>query len=349
VEISYCKYSLKFKHPFGLSYGTRLTTEVVFIRLECEGLYGYGEASLPPYLGETQDSVINFLRTCEPLILSQNSSFSLADLIGRIDRVEAGNNAAKAGLDIALHDLKGKLDNKSVYELYSISKPLPKSTSATISIGDLSSISQKIEEQNNFSVLKIKLGTENDREIVETIRSYTDKKLVLDVNQGWRDKSYALEMINWLCDKNILFLEQPLPKEDLSGAEWISDRSEIPIIADEAFRRLEDLDKIKNAYHGINIKLMKCTGLYEAIKIIEAARKSNLKINLGCMTESSCAVAAAAQLLSLVDWVDLDGPLLINNDPFEGINYSSGQVQPINGSGTGVDLKADLSLQYIPL
>jgi L-alanine-DL-glutamate epimerase-like enolase superfamily enzyme len=147
----------------------------------------------------------------------------------------------------------------------------------------------------------------------------------------------------------VLFVEQPMPKEDLPGAAWLSERSEIPIIADEAFKRLEDLDKIKHAYHGINVKLMKCTGIYEAVKIAEAARKNNLKINLGCMTESSCAASAAAQLMDLADWVDLDGPLLVNNDPFTGVNYVSGQVQVNDKIGIGVDLKDSNSLQYISL
>jgi L-alanine-DL-glutamate epimerase-like enolase superfamily enzyme len=305
------------------------------VKLECDGLYGYGEASLPPYLGETQESVISFLRKSSALLSKENSSFSIQILNKKIDSIDKGNTAAKAALDIALHDLKGKLENKPVFELYGLPSPQPKFTTATISIGDITLIADKINEQKDFEILKIKLGTDHDEKIIEAIRDCTDKKLVLDVNQGWRDRGFALEMIQWLKNQNILFVEQPMPKEDLKSMEWLKERSDIPLIADEAFQRLNDLDNVKNSYHGINIKLMKCTGIYEAINIITAARKENLKINLGCMTESSCAVSAAARIMSCVDWIDLDGPLLVKNDPFTGITYDKGKVHSLSAPGIG--------------
>lgn len=337
MKLSWCPYSLHFKHPFGLSYGTRTTTEVVFAKLESNEFTGYGEASLPPYLGESQQSVTAFFSKAKAVLQNINRE-EISEVLKEIDKLEPGNNAAKAALDIALHDLKGKQEGKTIWELYGLSHPEPKHTSVTISIGDKELIPQKIKEQEDFQILKIKLGTNNDREIVEAIRKHTDKALVLDVNQGWKDKQFALEMTEWLKDKNVLFIEQPLPKENMEDAIWLKERSALPIMADEAFKRFEDLGKVADAYHGINIKLMKCTGIYEAYRIAQEAKRRGLKINLGCMAESSCAVSAASQLMGLADWIDLDGPLLVDNDPFEGVGYAGGKVFSPVGAGTGISL-----------
>jgi L-alanine-DL-glutamate epimerase-like enolase superfamily enzyme len=337
MKLSWLPYSLVFKHPFGLSYGTRTTTEVVFVKLECMEHTGYGEASLPPYLGETQESVISFFKKAKKILETVNSDPNVPTLLKQIDTIAEGNSAAKAALDIALHDLKGKINVRPVYSLYSLAHPEPKHTSATISIGELELLPEKIKEQNEFQILKIKLGRDNDLQILETIRKHTDKKLVLDANQGWKNKDFALEMTTELKNKNILIIEQPLEKNNLKDAEWLKERSSIPIIADESFKRLHDLDAVSKAFHGINIKLMKCTGIREAVSVIEAARKKDLKINLGCMTESSCAISAAAQLMGLVDWIDLDGPLLVNNDPFSGVEYAHGKIDLPYSNGIGAD------------
>ncbi|HTA61307.1 MAG TPA: dipeptide epimerase [Bacteroidia bacterium] len=338
MKLSYTTYSLKFKHPFGLSYGSRTTTEVVYVKIEQDGLVGYGEAALPPYLGETQTSVIDFVKKAVIILKTYKLPFLMEEVINAIDTISENNNAAKACIDIALHDLLGNYLNKPVYALLGLEKPQPKNTSVTISIGDLNLIPEKLQELEDYKILKIKLGNKNDKEIIKCIRANTDKPLVVDVNQGWTDKHYALEMIEWLNSKNVLFVEQPLAKNNYDDMAWLSKHSPIAIIADESMLRFSDMDKIADCFNGINLKLMKCTGLFEAVKIINYATKKGLKINIGCMSESSCGIAAAAQLMQHVDWIDLDGPLLINNNPFAGVSFKAGKLEINNVQGTGAEL-----------
>ncbi len=335
MNLSYATFSLQFKHPFGLAYGSRKTTEVVYIKLEHNDLIGYGEASLPPYLGETQTSVIEFLNKAAAILQNYSLPFSIEEIIPVFDKLTLNNNAAKACIDIALHDLLGKYLNKPVYELLHVEKPQPKDTSVTVSIGDLQLIPKKLQELNDYKILKIKLGNKKDKEIIECIRANTNKPLVVDVNQGWTDKYLALEMIVWLQTQNVLFIEQPLPKDNYRDMTWLTERSPIPTIADESMVRFSDMDKIVACFNGINLKLMKCTGLFEAVKIINYAKQRKLKINIGCMSESSCGIAAASQLMQHADWIDLDGPLLIKNDPFSGVIFSKGMLHVNNLLGTG--------------
>ncbi len=343
MKLSYCPYSLEFKHPFGLAYGTRTKTDVVFVKLECEGFVGYGESSLPPYLGETHESVISFLEKAKPFLAKQDLSSGHGSITIEIHKLAENNNAANAGLDIALHDLYAKANSKQVWEYLGFEKPVAKKTSVTISIGDPDLIPQKIEEVKDFHILKVKLGNANDKEIIETIRKYSDKPLVVDVNQGWKDKHFALEMINWLSDKNVLFVEQPMPKENLDDMAWVTERSPLPTIADESVKILEDAKRIEGAFSGINLKLMKCTGLHEAKRIIDYCKEKKLKLNVGCMTESTCAISAAAQLTAYADWVDLDGPTLVKNDPFSGIDYKNGKVELNTLPGLGVLPNSELN------
>jgi L-Ala-D/L-Glu epimerase len=338
LKLSYAPYSLEFKHPFGIAHGTRTHTEVVYVKLQWGKLSGYGEAALPPYLNETQSSVIDFLNEAAPILSAYTPPYSIGELMKAVDAIAEGNTAAKACIDIALHDLAGKFQNKPVYELLGLEKPQPKNTSVTISIGDLNLIHQKLLELDEFHLLKVKLGGSNDKEIINCIRQHTDKPMVVDVNQGWTDKIFALEMIQWLNEKNVLFVEQPLTKNNLKDMAWLTERSPIPTIADESMQRFSDLGKIAGCFNGINLKLMKCTGLFEAMKIISRAKEKKLKINIGCMSESSCGIAAAAQLMGKADWIDLDGPLLIKNNPFKGINFANGKLELSNSPGTGAEL-----------
>jgi L-alanine-DL-glutamate epimerase-like enolase superfamily enzyme len=339
MKLTFTPFSLEFKYPFGIAHGTRTHTAVVYVKLENEGLYGYGEAALPPYLPETQNSVIDFLKKASKILAAYKLPYSIEEITTAVDIIAEGNTAAKASIDIALHDLLGKLQNKPVYELLNLKKPQPKNTSVTISIGDLNLIPQKLEELSGFSVLKVKLGSGNDKEIIDRIRKNTDRPIVVDVNQGWTDKNSALEMIQWLNTQNVLFVEQPLDKNNSEDMAWLTERSPIPTIADESMQRLTDMDKIAASFSGINLKLMKCGGLFEAGKIISFAKEKGLKINIGCMSESSCGISAAAHLMGEADWIDLDGPLLIKNNPFTGINFTNGKLELTDTFGTGAQLK----------
>jgi len=197
-------------------------------------------------------------------------------------------------------------------------------------------VKMKTEEASRFKVLKVKLGGGNDREMINAVRSVTDVPIYVDVNQGWKDKHQALEMVHWLAEQGIEFVEQPLPKGAVDDMAWLTEQSPLPIIADEAFQRLSDVAAFKGIYSGINIKLMKSTGLREAHKMITVARALDMHVMMGCMTETSCAVSAASQLSPLVDWADLDGNLLISNDLFEGMKVIEGRVTLNRLPGIGV-------------
>jgi L-alanine-DL-glutamate epimerase-like enolase superfamily enzyme len=334
MKLSFRPYELQLRHTFTVAGNSRNTTPVVLTEIEYEGRTGYGEASMPPYLGESQESVISFLNKVD---LEQfTDPFMLDDILAYVDSVEAGNRAAKACVDIALHDLIGKLVDLPLYRLWGINPENTPMTSFTIGIDTPEVVKQKTEEAARFRVLKVKLGGGNDREMISAVRSVTDVPLYVDVNQGWSDKHQALEMIHWLAGQGIEFVEQPLPKDALDDMAWLTEHSPLPIIADEAFQRLGDVAAFKGVYSGINIKLMKSTGLREAHKMITVARALDMKVMIGCMTETSCAVSAASQLSPLVDWADLDGNLLISNDLYRGMEVLEGKVTLNELPGIGI-------------
>jgi L-Ala-D/L-Glu epimerase len=209
-------------------------------------------------------------------------------------------------------------------------------TSFTIGIDTADVVKEKTKEASEFKILKVKLGRENDKEMIETIRSVTNVPICADVNQGWTDKNTALEMSKWLADKGIVFLEQPMPKTAKDDLAWLTQHSPLPVIGDEGVQGLEDVVSASQIYSGINIKLMKCGGLRAARKMIALARALNMKVMIGCMTETSCAVSAAAQLSPLVDWADLDGNLLISNDIFDGVKVLEGKITLSDRPGIGI-------------
>lgn len=336
MKIAFKPYTLEFKTPFKISHSVRTTTPVVFVRIECEGVFGYGEASMPPYLEETQSSVCNFLSKAKSLLTNFKSPENIENILKEIDGIEPGNTAAKASLDIALHDLKGKFLNQPCYKFWNLDKKNIPFTTYTIGISDLNSIEQKIKDASDYKILKVKLGSNNDKKIIEEIRRLTDKPLVVDVNQGWDDKYFTLDMIHWLAEKNVLLVEQPMKKKMIDEMAWVTEQSPLPTIADESCQRFSDIERLQYVFSGINVKLMKCTGMSEAHKMILSAKKNGMRILLGCMSETSCAVSAAAQLSPLADWADLDGPLLIKKDYFEGINFSEGKIILSDASGIGV-------------
>ena len=334
MKLSYRSYDLQLRHTFTVSGHSRNTTPVVLTEINYEGLTGYGEASMPPYLGESQDSVISFLKKVD---LGQfNDPFLMEDILEYVDSIEEGNRAAKSAVDIALHDLIGKIVGQPLYKLWGLNPEHTPMTSFTIGIDTPDVVKMKTEEASRFKVLKVKLGGGNDREMINTVRSVTDVPLYVDVNQGWKDKHEALEMIHWLNEQGIVFVEQPLPKEQVDEMAWLTENSPLPVIADEAFQRISDVAGFKGVYSGINIKLMKSTGLREAHKMITVARALDMHVMIGCMTETSCAVSAASQLSPLVDWADLDGNLLISNDIYDGVKVIEGKVTLNDLPGIGI-------------
>jgi L-alanine-DL-glutamate epimerase-like enolase superfamily enzyme len=334
MKLSFRPYELQLKHAFTLATSSRNTTPVMLVELEHEGLVGYGEASMPPYLGESHETVAKFLTKVDLSVF--NDPFRMDDILDYIDGIETGNRAAKACVDIALHDLVGKIMGQPWYKIWGLTPENTPYTSFTIGIDTREVIVEKTKEAADFKILKVKMGRDNDKELVEAIRSVTDVPLCVDVNQGWTDKYHALDMIHWLKEKGIVFVEQPMPKEQIEDMAWLTANSPLPTIADEAFQRIHDIPKFKDVYTGINIKLMKSTGMREAKKMIDVARALDMKVMIGCMTETSCAVSAASQLSPLCEWADLDGNLLIINDIFEGVKVVEGKVILNDLPGIGV-------------
>lgn len=337
VEFRFYPYELKLKHAFNLASMSRTTTPGVQVSLTVDSLTGYGEASMPPYLGESVESVMTFLGRIDPQRLAD--PFALEEIHAYMDSLAPGNRAAKAAVDIALHDLSGKMMGQPWHRIYGLDPADAPCTSYTISIDTPEELARKLEESAPYSIIKVKMGVPGDRELIETIRRHTQKPLCVDVNQGWKSPEEALENIMWLADKNVLFVEQPMAKTDIEGHAWLKERSPLPIIADEAVQTSADVPALARAYDGINIKLMKCGGLHDAYKMATLARALGMKVMIGCMTETSCAVSAAAQLAPLADWVDLDGNLLIANDLFDGMHIVNGRVTLTSLPGIGVVVK----------
>lgn len=334
MTLKFIPFELKLRHAFNLAKYSRTSTPGVQVKIEYEGYTGYGEASMPPYLGESIESVTKFLSKVD---LSQfNDPFKMEEILAYVDALEPENRAAKASVDIALHDLVGKLMGQPWYKIWGLSIDKIPQSSFTIGIDTPEVVKQKIKEADDYKVIKIKLGLDNDKEMIDIIRQCTDRPICVDANRGWKTKEQAMEVIEYLADKNCLFIEQPMMEDKLDDTAWIRERSPIPIIADEVFHRLPDIVKLKDYYDGINIKLMKSTGMSEAYKMVTLARAFGMKIMCGCMTETSCAIAAAAQLSPLIDWTDLDGNVLIADDIFSGVKVIDGRVTPSDAPGIGV-------------
>ena len=241
LSLAFEPYDLKLIHPFTVAVNTRTHTPDVQVTLEYDGITGYGEASMPPYLGETQESVCRFLSSLD---LSRfTDPFRMDEILDYVDRAAPDNRAAKASVDLALHDLVGKLLGQPWYKIWGLSPEKAPDTSFTIGIDTAEVVRQKVEETAPYNVIKVKMGVEGDRELVEVIRSATDKPLCVDANQGWTDKERALETICWLAERNTLFVEQPLPKEMIDETAWLRERSPLPIIADEFLQRLPDVKR----------------------------------------------------------------------------------------------------------
>jgi len=325
MKIEINNFFLEFKTPFAIAHGTRSGTDLVFLKLEHENIIAHGEASLPPYLPDTQESVHKFVNAF--FKVHTDLSEGLPSLLNTLMNFEEGNFAAKACVDIALHNWFAQKKGVPVWKMLGLNNsPLPLCT-FTIGMDDKAGIKRKVAEAGEFKLLKIKLGGNNDREIITVIREVTDKPLCVDVNQGWHhDKEMALEMITWLKTQGVILVEQPLDKTDFEGQRWLHERSPLPIIADEAAQVLADVERLKDIYDGVNVKLMKCGGIGEGLKMIHEARKYNLKVLVGSMSESGLAISAAANLSSLADWVDLDGPLLTKNNPFDVVKYFDGKI-----------------------
>lgn len=341
MKLSWTPYNLELVHTFTISGFSRNTTPVVLTKLEYGGLVGYGEASLPPYLGETQQSVIEFLRKVD--LSGFANPAHIEEILEYVDSIAPNNTAAKASVDIALHDLVGKIIGSPWHKLYGLNKYDVPDTTFTIGIDTDEVVREKTREAlGRFNILKVKVGGPDDKRMIDAIRLETKLPLAVDANQGWTDKHHALDMIHLLKEKGIVMVEQPMAKQSIDDIAWLTERSPLPIFADESVQRLADVERLKGVFSGINIKLMKCTGMREAWNMRNFAKKIGMKVMMGCMTETSCAISAASQLYSGMDFADLDGALLIGNDCFNGASLVDGKIVPRDEAGIGVELRDDI-------
>ena len=337
MELTFRPFDAQMRHVFTIANSSRTTTPIVLTEIAYDGYVGYGEAAMPPYLGESQASAIEFLKRVD---LSQfKSPFEMQDILTYVDSITTNNTAAKASVDIALHDLVGKIMGQPWWKIWGFNAATTPNTSFTVGLDTEEVVKEKTREASPYKVIKVKLGRDEatDKMMINTIRSVTNTTICVDANQGWKDKYYALDMINWLNERNVSMIEQPMSKYMLEETAWLSERSPLPIIADEACQRLTDVPKLKGVYHGINIKLMKCTGMREAREMVSLAKALHMKLMIGCMTETSCAVSAAAQLAPEMEWADLDGNLLIANDVYKGMTVVDGKVTLNEKPGIGIE------------
>jgi len=316
VTVSARIYELHLRQAWTLSRGTWTTRRNVLVRLEKGGITGYGEAAPIPRYNESAESNLSFIEKAVSVL--EKDLWEYQERWAELDGLTPGENSAKAALDMAILDWIGKSLKIPLYKFFGLNKEKTLSTSFSIGIDEVEVMQKTALEAKDFKVLKIKVGTKDDKKIIEGIRAVTDRPIRVDANEGWKTKEEALEMINWLAEKGVEFVEQPLPAANLDDYRWLKDRVKIPVIADESVHKIHDVPALAPGFHGINLKLMKCGGIQEALRLVAVARALNLKLMIGCMIESSLAISAGASITPLFDYADLDGNLLIDNDPFRG-------------------------------
>ncbi len=327
---------LILEHTWTISRNSSNFKNNVFVRIERDGIVGFGEAAPNVRYGENAELTTQKIKNAEQ-VLRENNLFHFVNIKDALDSAILKQSCAKAALDIALMDWIGKALNVPLYKYYGLNTADAPLTSFSIGIDTPEVIKEKVREAAPYPLLKVKVGKPNDEEIIGAVRSVTDKPIRVDANEGWKTKEEALERILWLKSQGVEFIEQPMPSDMIEETAWVRERAGIPIVADEAVKTAADIPKLAKAYDGINIKLMKSGGIQEAVRMIGMAKSLGMKIMLGCMIESSVAISAAAHLTPFVDWADLDGNLLIKNDPFHGVKVDKGRFVFNDKPGLGVE------------
>lgn len=333
-RLSWEAITLKFHNPFQLSTGVSTTRRAYWIRLADDE--GWGEGTIPPYYNVKDDDMKSFWDTASQREIPFPDDLSeITSWIG-----QDGPAPARAALDLALHDRIGKKFNLPLYQLFGLPKPAPVPTAFTISISSLEEMAQMAADRPQYPIIKLKLGSDDDIGRVAAVRNARpDVKLYVDANAGWSPDE-AVKLVAALAPYHLEMIEQPVPGSDIEGLGYVQEHTDIPIVADESVQSIEDIDALAKAgVQGINLKLMKLGGLAPTLQILRRGKELGLKIMLGCMAETSLGVTAMAHLTALADWIDLDAPLLISNDPFEGITYDKVQILLPDRPGIGVNKK----------
>ncbi|MBA66147.1 MAG: dipeptide epimerase [Candidatus Marinimicrobia bacterium] len=337
MKLSFTTYRIFLKHTFGISRSSNNWYDIVLIFLQDGEIIARGEAAPSLRYNESTEKILSILN--RGIILPDDSSITIDDMLVCVYNQLDNIKSLQAAFSMAIWDWWSQKNNKPLFDLLGYKRKVLPHTSFTIAIGNINDIEKKIEEAKPYDILKVKLGTPNkDKEIIKEIRKYTDKMIRVDANEGW-DYVTALDMCKWLSDQNVEFIEQPFPAEELEKSKKLTKLSPLDIYADENSMLSRDIEQIKSSFDGINIKLMKCGSIEEAIVMIKEAKKNGLKIMLGCMVETSIGITAASHLASEVDKIDLDGNLLIKNDPYSGVRIVNGRLVIPNLNGLGIKLK----------
>lgn len=333
MKLAYKTYNLKFKYPFSISKGTKTHQPSLVVCLEHLGHVGWGEAPAITYYNIPVEKMVEDLERKKRFV--EGFAFTEPERYWHyLHHLYPQNPFLVCALDMAGWDLYGKMKGKPLKEIWQNDHPLSPSTDYTIGIDTIEKMVQKMQEKP-WPIYKIKLGTENDIEIVAALRKHTNAIFRIDANAAWKADE-ALEKIIAFKELGVEFIEQPLAKDDWEGMRFLFDRSPLPLIADESCVGEEDVDKCQNHFHGINIKLTKCSGITPALRMISRARELDMKVMLGSMNESTIGSAAIAHLIPQVDYVDVDGPLLLEEDIATGLEYDNGEVITTGRPGLGI-------------
>jgi len=337
MRLEHTTITLPLRHAWTLSRGTSREKRNVLVRITSAGRHGVGEAAPNTRYGEDAAGVERDLDRVAAALPGDATGIEIDALLDRVERLLPASPAARAAIDIALHDLAGRLDGTPLHRRFGLDTAAIPPTSFSIGLDTPERMRQKVREARDFALFKVKLGGGDDRAAIEAIRAVTDRPLVVDVNEGWSDPEAAAALIDWLRTMGVIRVEQPLPAADLDGAVRLHRRASLPIIADEAALGEADIAGLADAYDGVNVKLQKAGGLRAARRMIERARQAGLRVMLGCMIETSIGIAAAAHLAALADDADLDGHLLLAADPYRGLRLEGGRVLPSDAPGLGVE------------
>jgi L-Ala-D/L-Glu epimerase len=336
MKLSHQTIELKPKHPFVIARGGYAHHRNVIVRLtDDDGLEGFGEAAPNRYYGESVATVLAAFGQFKPII-ERADPMSLESTEAQLSQVLRGNASAKSALSSALHDLVGKRLGLPVHRMWGLDPSAAPQSSFTIAIAESNELQRRVEEAREFPILKIKLGTDRDMEIVRIVRNAApEKRLRVDANAAWTAK-HAVQMSDFLADQGVEMIEQPLPANDIEGLRFVRKQSRLPIFADESCLIATDIAKLAGAVDGINIKLAKCGSLREALRMVHTARALDMQVMAGCMIESSLGISAIAQISPLLDFADFDGAALLSSDPFRGASITGGQIRLSDAPGLGV-------------
>jgi L-alanine-DL-glutamate epimerase-like enolase superfamily enzyme len=335
MKLSHQTIELKPTHPFVIARGGYAHHRNVIVRLtDDDGLEGFGEAAPNRYYGESVATVIAALGQFKPIV-ERADPMALESTEAELNRVLRGNASAKGAVSSALHDLIGKRLGLPVYRIWGLDPSAAPQSSFTIAIAESNELARRVEEARGYPILKIKLGTDRDMEIVRIVRTAApEKRLRVDANAAWTAK-HAVKMSDFLADQGVEMIEQPVPANDIAGLRFVRKRSKLPVFADESCLVSTDIARLAGAVDGINIKLAKCGSLREAMRMVHTARALDMQVMAGCMIESSLGISAISQISPLLDFADFDGAALLSSDPFRGTSIAGGTIRLSAGPGLG--------------